>query len=66
MLIYIGPALMTLQLREKRSDGAGSGDSIAATLDATTGGLWAVIAIGVALAIVGTADSVTQMLAHKP
>ena len=73
LLIYVAPALMTLKLRAPPQDAdgedpatVGAPDGVAAagaaTLDATTIGLWGVAATGVVLAVVGTVDAVSQMI----
>ena len=58
LLIYIGPALMTLKLRaqqQKQQQVTSAG--AAGTGMAADAGLWAVVATGAALAVIGTVDS---------
>mmetsp|Transcript_7942 Transcript_7942/g.20767 ORF Transcript_7942/g.20767 Transcript_7942/m.20767 type:complete len:328 (-) Transcript_7942:2122-3105(-) len=71
LLIYIAPALMALKLRaSKQGEAVGAGEQIldgdvsAATsaIDPAAFGLWCVAALGVALAVVGTLDTLDQLL----
>lgn len=67
LLIYLAPALMALKLREAEgetpdsgADGAAAARGVAGI--ASTVGLWGLAGVGVALAIVGTVDSVTRLV----
>ena len=70
LLIYIGPALMTLKLREaQQAEGAGAvtvtqgaPSPIGASMPegAASAGLWSMAFVGAVLAVIGTVDSISQ------
>ena len=67
LLIYVAPAVMTLKLRardqEDRSSSGGADAATSALAEApATVGLWSVAVIGAGLGVVGTIDSVGQIM----
>ena len=68
LLIYVGPALMALKMRERRggaeADAGGEGGAAAASAeprDTASLGLYAMVVVGMLCAVLGTADTIGRI-----